>query len=131
MIIPNNFFDVYYEIVDELIDDNTIGQTITLHYKSETPRDYDDFLEDTFVPKEEVKTDTMKVRLYTSTKNWIKVANTEFIDGRIQIIGYMSDLEKLTRSSFITHNDNKYKLATNPLKHGFGNRYFVAFLDVI
>lgn len=131
MTIPSGFFDCYYTEMDCLIEDQTIGNLATLYYKSNSSRDYSIFEEDTYNPSDVVKTDNIRLKVYYSSKNWIKIGNTEFIDGRIQVVGYFSDIPNINKADYIQINNQKYKLATSPVSHGFGNRYFIAFFDLV
>lgn len=124
--IPSGLFNRYFEAADLFIDHEQIGKDVTLFY--ETKVDNNSFLNDSDT---QLTSENIRLRVYYSPKDWNKVQVVEFINGRIQVIGYMSDMTKLTRATYIVINSIKYKLATFPLGHGFGNRYFVAFLDLI
>lgn len=87
--------------------------------------------------KEEESTENIRSRIYWEHKDWRKIANTtEIPDGRVMIISYMSNLSKVKRGdSFRLYQDIEhqnywdYKLALEPTPHGFGSKYFKAFLD--
>lgn len=88
--------------------------------------------------KTENATEDIRLRIYQNPKNWIKVANIEIVAGRVQVIGYLSDSQKLRRAKEIElvsdqdYQKWKYKLATDIYPHGFGkNRYFLSYLDRI
>lgn len=123
--IPSGIYDIYHSGVDYLMNEPNIARNVTVYYEERI--NPVNFLEDGVT----VTSENIKLRVYTSMKSWLKTAHVEFIDGRIQVIGYMTDAIKLQRSTYIMIDNNKYKLATQPVRHGFGERYFVAFLDLI
>jgi len=127
--LPSGFFDPYFEAVDFFLEEPNIGRTVTIVYKTKKDINiinYEEMLDDT-----EETTETINLRLYHSPRDWLKSGTIQFIDGRVQILGYMSDSEKLLRATEIRYSGRTYKLAANPMPHGFGSRYFIAFLDVI
>ena len=69
--------------------------------------------------------------MYHSPRDWLKISGMQFVDGRVQILGYMDDVRKLLSASQIRYNDSVYILASKPVRHGFGERYFVCFLDIV
>jgi hypothetical protein len=148
------FFQKFYDIADQFITNpymsnseckiiykdiesyttslgNPFAETGTNNFRSGTPneRSY----------KENIKSDIIRLRVYESSKNWIKSGNIEIKDGRVQVIGFMTDIAKIKRASeIILFSDNpeygsyKYELASDPFPHSFGrDRYFIAFLDLI
>lgn len=127
--INPNIFTHYFEAVDYLIEEPMIGRTITLIYKTKNNSNSVDF--NNSLDEYEEISETIKVRLYNSPKDWLKSGNIEYIDGRVQVLGYMSDSFKLKRASEIKLDNLTYKLASEPVRHGFGNRYFMCFLDII
>lgn len=129
--IGSGIFNLYYEAVDYFIEDPYIGKTINLYYESKKPRTSQGYQEDFLDNSQNVKTETLKIRMYHSPREWLKVANVAMVAGRVQVIGYMSDAEKLQRCTYITYNNLKYILGVQPVPHGFGSRYFVAFLDIV
>lgn len=127
--ISSGIFNSYFEGVDYLLEEPNIGRSVTLVYKIQKNTNSSSFndLENDF---EEV-TENIKLRLYHSPKDWYKSNITQYVDGRVQILGYMADVTKLKRASEIRLDGSTYKLVTIPVRHGFGDRYFLAFLDLI
>jgi hypothetical protein len=85
--------------------------------------------------RETETTDTIRLRIFHSKKNWIKVADIVVPDAEVQVMGYSSDLPKFLRADSIQlvseqkEFEQYYSLVGEPFFHGFGkNRYFVAFL---
>lgn len=82
---------------------------------------------------------TIKLRVYWSSKDWVKVASAPIVNipGDVaQIIGYMSDLNKLINAEkIIIENDTGLNLEMRSkgqaLPWGFQRRYFVQFLERI
>ena len=127
--LNSGFFNPYFEAVDFLLEEPNIAKIITLVYKIKkniNSINYEEMLDEF-----EETTETINVRLYHSPRDWLKSGTIQFIDGRVQILGYMSDSEKLMKSTEIRFGGRTYKLTASPLPHGFGSRYFIAFLDVI
>ena len=127
--ISSGIFQSYFDVVDYLLEEPNIGRLITLVYKTKKNIDISNFnnlLDDTTE-----YTDTIKVRLYHSPRDWFKSGITQYVDGRVQVLGYMSDVEKLRRSTEIRLDNVTYKLASDPVRHGFGDRYFLTFFDII
>lgn len=87
--------------------------------------------------KEESVTDTINLRVYYRPKDWVTVANIKIPDADAQVIGYLSELPKFRRAQKIQITDPSEvlvwtcELRGEPYLHGFGNRYFVAFLKRI
>jgi len=82
-------------------------------------------------------TETIKLRIYWSPKDWVKTGTTLSIpDGSVQIIGFLSDLPKVMQASHIklvSKNDgimtNTFVRIQEPFYHGFKkNRYFSLYL---
>lgn len=160
--IPDSLFALYNEFADDFITKNfgvncklvypaireecsncvldVFGQRSSNIYKAGGPIPFTDGL----CPycegvgyKEIETTETLKLRVNWSKKQFIKIATlTTVPDGAVQIIGFLSDLPKIQRSSYIIlnsdQNDNytwAYILYSEPMPHGFKqNRYFVATL---
>ncbi len=80
--------------------------------------------------------ETIRLRIYWERADWIKVGGSINVpDAEIMVIGFMSDLPKLLRSTEVRlakdQNEAVYRatLVGKPTPHGFGrNRYFMAFL---
>jgi len=92
--------------------------------------------------KDEEVTETIRFRIYGEKNNFIKghsqTNNIEYSDGSLQIIGHLSDVPKVVKANKILVNSDEekyrkweYKLNSEPFKHGFGNRYFLAYLKRI
>lgn len=129
--LPSGVFQSYFDTVDWLLEEPHIGKTCTVNYETKSTKDYNIYGEELYT-EDTISTDKIQLRIYYTPKNWIKTSmNIEIIDGRIQILGYMKDVDKVKNSSTITIEGYEYKLATNPLRHGFGQRYFLAFMDLI
>jgi hypothetical protein len=127
--LNSGFFNPYFEAVDFLLEEPNIGRIVTLVYtikKNINSMDYEDLLDTT----EEV-TETINLRLYHSPRDWMKSGMVQFVDGRVQVLGYMADVDKLRKATEIRLDNVTYKLASEPVRHGFGSRYFLAFLDLI
>jgi hypothetical protein len=85
--------------------------------------------------REKEQTDSIRLRLYWNSRNWIKTKTLVLPDTKVQIIGFMSDLRKLLNAASIRvineekAFDQRLVLAGDPVPHGFGRtRYFLAFL---
>lgn len=86
--------------------------------------------------KEEVTTATVRLRMYTRQKDWVKIGgNINIPDADVQIIGYLSDMSKLQMADTLIYTDSgtgntwTYQLAGELFTHGFGkNKYFVGYL---
>lgn len=129
--LPSGIFQSYFDTVDYLLEEPNIGKTCIVNYETKSTKDYNIYGEEIWT-EATLSNDNIKLRVYYTPKNWVKTSmNVELIDGRIQILGYMKDVEKVKRSSSITIEGYDYKLATQPLRHGFGQRYFLAFMDLI
>lgn len=85
----------------------------------------------------EEPTETIKLRVYWSPKDWVKTGTTLAIpDGSIQVIGFLYDLPKVMQSAYIkivNKNDaylpNTFVRIREPFYHGFKkNRYFSLYL---
>lgn len=129
--LPSGIFNLYYEATDFFINDPTIGKSIILYYETRKPKTSSIYNEDLLDNSKSVKNETLRVRMYHSPRDWLKTGHVDMVAGRVQIIGFMTDAIKLQRSTTIKYNNLTYKLAVQPVPHGFGNRYFIAFLDLI
>ena len=160
--IPSDIFDLYEEVCNELIDNDNIGKACTLYYQpniTECPNcNFDSFtgksantyktggplvFSQSLCPwcngegtKEVEVTDSIRLRLYWSKKDWTKLGlNVTLADGDLMTIGYIADLPKcyqaiymriITSQSHYGHWD--FVLAAEPFPHGFGkDKYFTAF----
>jgi hypothetical protein len=161
--IPSGVWSKYYEVTDYLINDNHIGKSCTVFYppikescvncninhfggvstnvyKHGGPAPFHGAcpLCGNNGYRETESTDTLRLRIYHSRKNWLKVNNIVIPQADVQVIGFSSDLPKLLRANEIEliNEQNfikqRYQLAAEPFLHGFGHsRYFVAFLQRI
>jgi len=127
--IPSGIFNHYFEAVDYLLEEPMIGRTVTVVYKTKNNTSSVDF--NASLDEYTEVTETIKLRMYHSPRDWFKSGITQYVDGRVQILGYMTDVNKLNRSSELRLDNLTYKLASQPVRHGFGNRYFLAFLDIV
>lgn len=84
-------------------------------------------------------TETIKLRIYPSRKNWIKLDIPFSVkDGAIQTIGHLADLPKCKSAKYVTMNTDvagmincNYVLAGEPTPHGLGDKkYFIAFWNM-
>lgn len=159
--IPNEIFQKYNEAVDALIECPYTSKQVTIYYpgiKEECGNCITSMIGDTSTNiyrhggpapfsfgscpmcggnglREKETTDTIRLRVYFSRKEWIKIApSVEVPDATALILGYNSDLGKIRKASeFVLSGDNntpqfRFNLASEPLPHGFGNRYFIAFI---
>jgi hypothetical protein len=87
--------------------------------------------------KEEEVTDTIRLRIYWSRADWIRIAGSIVSDdAEVMVIGYISEVSKMRKASNILlakdNNEATYRtsLLGEPTPWGFGrNRYFLAFLQ--
>lgn len=159
--IPDGFWDKYYEAADFFIDNDHIGRACTVVYPpkredcincikpvgSNTANIYSHGGPMPFqfgsCPmcggsgyKEVETTDTVRLRIYWSRADWIRIAGSIVAeDAEIMIIGYMADVRKVRQATHILlakdNNEAPYRasLVGAPTPWGFGrNRYFVAYL---
>lgn len=159
--IPSSFWNKYVEACDFFIDDDHIGRSCTLVYPpkrescvncitmvgSSTANVYRDGGPMPFrfgsCPmcggsgyKEVETTDTIRLRIYWSRADWIRlVTNIVSDDAEVMVIGYISDLPKFRKADTYLlakdNNEDKYRTtkAGDATPWGFGkNRYFVAYL---
>lgn len=87
--------------------------------------------------KESESDTTIKMRVYYELKSFIKITGTVNIpDGAVQVIGFLSDVEKFKRANRIILNSDLegvagdvYERLSEPQPHGFKrNRYFICML---
>lgn len=159
--IPDSFWDRYKEACDFFIDDDHIGRACTLVYPPKrescancikpvgmsTTNTYRDGGPMPFTfggcplcggdgYKETEVTESIRLRIYWSRADWIRIAGSIVAeDAEVMIIGYMSDLPKVRKAIHIKladdNNEADYRAAVvgKPMPWGFGrNRYFVAYL---
>jgi hypothetical protein len=160
LTIPSGIWAKYYEAADLFIDNNNIGKACTLiyppiridcsncvinHFGGISTNVYRHGGPAPFNGKcplcggsgrrEEETTGSIRLRIYHSRRDWIKVNNLNIPDATVQVIGYATDLPNLLRANEVRliseQNvlDQRYQLAGAPFLHGFGhNRYFIAHL---
>jgi len=160
MFIPSGIFTTYFSAIDELLSNNFTSKSCLVFYPAITSScnnctiaSFGGVSRNVYKSggpapfhgqcplcggngtKQVVTTDTLRLRIYWSKKDWIKQGNISIPDADVMILGFSSDLPKIIRmeemqlvneQSYLT---GKYKLVAEPFFHGFGlNRYFVAYL---
>ena len=159
VVIPDSIMQHYREIADDFIDVN-FGVDCTLYYpvKRVACSDCSDSVTNQntnrfkhggpdFSPntscnqcggvgfKEQEPTDTIKLRVYLSHKDFIKIGNQSIEDGLIQVIGKMSEVQKFEQASYLTvraeNLEFKAKRSGKTQSHGFEDRYFITFMELI
>lgn len=159
-IIPNSIFDIYNLYVDDLLVNDFTSSICCVYYPA-IRASCDNCIITYFggitrnvyksggsAPfqgscplcggngtRQEITTDTIRLRIYWDKKDWIKQGNVSIPNSDVMILGFSDDLPKILRmeeiqlvseQNFIT---GKYSLSGEPFTHGFGhNRYFVAYL---
>lgn len=85
------------------------------------------------------QSDIIRLRVYWDSKSWIKLAGQIVTqDGVAQIIGYMTDLNKIKRAKYLILNSDlqdiqemRYVLSGMPVPFGFRkNRYFIGYVNL-
>ena len=153
--IPSAVFDKYKEFADEMI--TSFGVNCNLVYTSQVEvisesvphvkqrrglslqnrNDVAGFSRGDSTFKTVENTETVKLRVYHSKKDFIKISGFEVPDGAIQTIGYLSDLTKLNKAvALITdtqlagHESFRYTRIHEPIPHAFKHdRYIVCFWE--
>lgn len=159
MNIPTEIFSGYFEAIDEFINNPFIGRDIILFYKEQktqindtihtlnlvdgpstnygadgqlTP--FNDMAGGTTYSEVETSS-SIRVRWYPNPKEWNRIITVNIPEVKVLIIGFLSDLDKLQRANQIGYNFGgqiqRFALATQPQKWGFGNRYFIGQLREI
>jgi len=86
--------------------------------------------------KQELETETIKLRVYWDRKSWLKIGVPINIpDGSVQAIGFLTDLPKIKKSQKIILNSQQsayikweYTLFGEPIPHGFKrDRYIITY----
>lgn len=83
--------------------------------------------------KEVPQTDTIKLRVYFSPKDFVKIGNHQLNDETIQVIGKMSDISKFEKAQEV-------KITTGALtckavkrgstqSHGLNDQWFISYMD--
>ena len=151
--IPSGVYTKYKEFADEMI--TSFGVNCDLIYTHEVevisdsvPRvkqrrglsvqnrnDPAGFSRGTSTYRTVEATDTVKLRVYRSKKDFVKISGFEVPDGAIQTIGYLSDLTKINRAiALVTdtelagHDTFRCTRIAEPFPHAFKHdRYIVCF----
>jgi len=161
-LIPSEVISKYNEVADSLLSElgincklvypelrnecdncilDVINQTSSNVYKSGGPYPFSEGIcpyceGDGY--KKVVTEEVIKLRVNWTRKNFIKFSTSVIIpDGAIQIIGYLSDLPKIRRASYIIINYEQevnsswaFIPGTDAVAHGFlNNRFFIATLE--
>lgn len=151
-MIPSGIFYKYYDVCDEILNHGFLSDSYTLYYpplKTACVNCNTSYFSGTsrnvykhggpapfngICPmcagngySEVEQTSTIRLRVYFSRKDWVKIANVDISNAQIMIIGFMSDVNKIERMNEIDIN-GRFRLLGKPQSHGFGNRYFIAFL---
>jgi len=159
--IPNSLWDKYHEACDFFINNDIIGRDCTIIYPPKrtscancTVRMIGGNSSNVYrnggpAPftfgncplcggsgyKETETTDTIRLRIYWNRADWIKVGGINIQDADIMVIGFISDVPKISRAIEILlakdQQESRYRasLISPPVPHGFGrNRYFIAYL---
>ncbi len=147
MLIPNGVFNTYYKIADEFLENKFIGEDCKLIFINKEPctNCVQNVYEDGSNPfttlctvcngKNFIEIETssiIRLRVYHNYKDWIKIGNVEFTDGKAQIIGYLADSNAVLRASQIKLFKNEmlaYKLSGQIFPHGFGSKYFISYIE--
>ena len=86
--------------------------------------------------KQDIATDTIKLRVYWERKSWLKIGIPLNIpDGAVQAIGFLSDFPNIKKAQKIILNSTQsgyanweYTLYGDPMPHGFKrNRYIITY----
>lgn len=150
--LPQELFDMYNEACDVFLTNDNFSRVCTLYYpplKVECDCGQNHYAHGGPAPfsfngcvacggsgfKEQEVTETIRLRIYFRRKDWIKVSQVSIPDVDAQIIGYMSDLPKISNAAKIKlvseeNGTNIFcQLAGQPVPHGFGKtRYFVSYV---
>lgn len=160
--IPNTLFEKYKEFCDFLLTDDNFSKTCTLIYppiKTECNNCTINMVGSSSVNvyrhggpapfsfgkcplcggngyAETESTGSIRLRIYWSRKDWIKVVGSIVLnDADVMVIGHLSDVKKFKQAieiKLITDQQNaeyRTKLIGQPAPWGFGqNKYFVAYL---
>jgi hypothetical protein len=127
-LIPDELFNDYYTVVDELINNNFIGKDCTVYYpptRTECPNctvvklasgSSNQYKTGGPVPftvgmcpycagegyQETHPTDSIRLRIYWNKRDWAKVApQLQVPDAQAMTIGFLADMDKCLRSQYI------------------------------
>lgn len=130
--IPSGIFQKYYDVVDELIDNEYIGSTCVLYFPKinvECSNCYFDSINHKSSNKyktggpisfdfgicpychgvgliDDVETKDINARLYWNPHDWKKITNIVSPNASILMIGYQTDLSHLIRADYIKIHKN-------------------------
>lgn len=140
-MIPNKVFTKYKEVCDALITD--LGVDFTLVYVDSNcyctqsniyagPQIVNERCLYCATGQPIETKETVRFRYYNTPKHFIKTGIVPSPDSSVQIIGFLSDKDKLLRCDYLKFNNQKFKLSSNIQTHGFlHDRYFIAYLQEI
>ena len=160
--VPDSLFDKYREAADFFIDNDNIGRDCTVVYPPKRTSCVNCIVKPIGANttnvyrhggpmpfsfgncplcggngyKEVEYTTTVRLRVYWSRQDWLRIASSLVVeDADVMIIGYMADLPKVNRAIELRladgNNEAEYRatLTGKPMPWGFGrNRYFIAFM---
>lgn len=157
--IPNEVFTIYREVVDELLTNINTSNSCTVYYpplKTECsncttgffggisknvyrhggPAPFEGMCPlcggNSYLETE--NTDTLRLRIYWSKKDWLKIGAGDIPQADVMVIGWMADLPKIERMNEIQlvsdqNVSGRYRLSSKPRPWGFGkDKYFISFL---
>jgi hypothetical protein len=154
--IPESVFTKYYDIIDSTITD-IFGVDCTLVFVEnveEISNTFDnipqnksinahrqhigDYKRENKTYKEVETTETIKLKVYWNSKDWVKVGNNIVVpDNSIQTIFFATDLDKIMRAKHLLVHQNietlreyKFTMFGEPWPMGLRqNRYFGCFWE--
>lgn len=154
-MIPSGIFQIYYDVCDDILANDYLSNLYTIyypplktvctncntgHFGGVSKNVYKHGGPAPFTGQcplcggngysETENTATLRLRVYWSRKDWIKIANVNVAQAQVMIIGHKADLPKIHRMNEIELN-GRYRLLTKPQSHGFGDKYFIAFLHEV
>lgn len=129
MQIPNDIFSVYEEAVDALLSSDYTSKDAELFYQKKVTSTSPGLESSSSI--EDISLGTIRVRIFNKTRMWLETGGIQFVDGRCQIYGLMTDVPLIKKCVYLLIEGHRFKLVTEPLRHGFGNKYFTAFIDLI
>lgn len=130
MEIPNDIFSVYEEAVEALLASNYTAKDAVLYY-TKPKKNTSNTLSGPGDQPVDIKLGDIRLRIHNRTRQWLETGGIQFVDGRSQIYGLMSDVPLLKKCTYLTIEGHNFNLVTEPMRHGFGSKYFTAFIDLI
>jgi hypothetical protein len=85
--------------------------------------------------KENVTTNIIRLRVYFSKRDWVKIGNIVLPAGSIQVIGAITDLAKFRAATSVRIFNNEaavnmnYKTEGDIVLHGFGKKFFICYMS--